>query len=84
MDLKKIGLIVGGLIGFFVGGSITAPGKADATLIRGVTGGAITENLGSVSFSFLLSLIGAVFVAVILATFLMSGEEIVKLIRRQT
>lgn len=83
MNLKRVGLVLGAIAGFFIGGSISTPGRSSATVVQGITGGAITENLGGVSFSFALSLIGALFAAVILATIFMSAEEIVKLARNR-
>lgn len=83
MNLKRVGLVLGAIVGFFLGARVTTPGRADATLMQGITGGAITENLGAVGFSFIASLIGAVFVAIIFAAVLMSAEEIVKLARNR-
>ena len=83
MDMKKIGLLVGGIIGFFIGAEINSIGGVSANLIRRITGGAILQDTKGLAFSFGYSLIGAFIGAVVLATILMGAEEIWKMIKHR-
>ena len=82
MDLTKTGIVVGAMVGFFLGASISL--DSTPSLMGRVTGGAIVGDLNGLGFSFLYSLVGAVIFGVIFAAVLMGIEEIRNLIKKES
>lgn len=79
MNSIKAGTIIGAIVGFFVGASISLDNTP--SLMGRVTGSAIAGDLNGLGFSFLYSIIGAVIFGVIFAAVLMAIGEVRSLLR---